>query len=116
MFEARNETTYVLVNTFMVVDGGVDALTKFQFAEMQEMGAEASACGWLGNEVFRSEDGASLIVVTSFRSVEADKQWSETERLRQHVRRPMSLVEGITSVPATLLATHGNGPLAGGAQ
>lgn len=107
---------YTLVNTFTAIEGGIDALTAFQLSEMRDMGAEAASHGWLGNEVYRSEDGASLIVVTRFKSVESREKWAETERSRRHVRELMPLVKDITSVPVTFLAAHGDSPIAGGSQ
>ena len=103
-----------LINTFSAVDGGMDALAAFQLAEMQDMGAEAAACGWLGNEVYRSLDGASLIVVTRFRSLEARDRWAATERFQRHVQELMPLVKGVASIPVALLAAHGEstGPAA----
>lgn len=111
-----NENPYILVNTFTAVEGGIGALIAFQLAEMQDMSAEATAYGWLGNEVYRSEDGASLIVVTRFKSVEAREMWAETERSRQHVQQLMPLVNDVASVPVTFLAAHGDSPMAGGSQ
>ena len=112
----RTENPYTLVNTFTAVEGGIEALIAFQLAEMRDMAPAASACGWLGNEVYRAQDGASLIVVTRFRSLEAHKRWSETRRSRQHVQQLMLRTKDITSVPVTFLAAHGDSPLAGGAQ
>lgn len=71
MSAPTNDEPYTLVNTFRAVEGGIDALIAFQLAEMRDMGANAAACGWLGNEAYRSEDGTSLIVVTRFKSVVA---------------------------------------------
>lgn len=110
-----NENPYILINTFTAVEGGIDALIAFQLAEMKDMSAEAAAYGWLGNEVYRSEDGASLIVVTRFQSIEAREKWAGTERSRQHVQQLMPLVRDVTSIPVTFLAAHGDSPLEGGA-
>lgn len=110
------ENPHILVNTFTPVEGGTDALVAFQLAEMQDMAAEAAACGWLGNEVYRSDDGASLIVVTRFRSVEARETWAATTRAQQHVRELLPLVRDVTSVPVRFLAGHGDSSVAGGAR
>lgn len=71
------------------------------------MGGEAAALGWLGNEVYRSRDGASLVVVTRFRSSEARERWARTRRSQLHVRKLRSLVNDVASVLVTLVAVHG---------
>ena len=105
MSEPRNP--FILVNTFTAVEGGIDELLAFQLAEMRAMAPEATACGWLGNEVYLSEDAASLIVITRFRSKEAHATWAATERSRRHVDELMPLVTGVSSVPVRFLAAHG---------
>jgi|GEM_PF-7040284 len=108
MDDQRQHSWYILINTFVAVEGGIDALAEFQLAEMPDMSAEAANYGWLGDEVYRSEDGESLIVVTRFQSLEVREKWSEMARLRRHVERLMPLVKGVTSEPVTFLAVHGD--------
>ncbi len=98
---------YTLINTFTTIDGGIDALAAFQIAEMQDMSTEAAAHGWLGNEVYRSHDDTSLIVVTRFRSATAKDSWAGTDRFRRHVEDLEPLVHDVTSVPVTWVAAHG---------
>ncbi len=100
---------FTLINTFTAVDGGIDTLAAFQIAEMQDMSAEALAYGWLGNEVYRSDDDTSLIVLTRFRSAEAKEGWSQTDRFQQHVEDLGPLVQNVTSTPVTFVAAHGDG-------
>ena len=102
---------YVLINTFTAEVGDVDALVALQLAETAEMDAQATSCGWLGNEVYRSVDGASLIVVTRFQSEEAKEKWAATERFRQHLEALMPLVKNVSSVPVTFVAAHGGSPM-----
>ena len=113
MTDRHRQSPYISINTFTAVGGDIDALTAFQIAEMRDMSDEATAYGWLGNEVYRSRDGASLIVVTRFRSAEARESWAQTDRFRQHVDDLAPLIEDVTSVPVTFLAAHGDSPLAG---
>ncbi|MGI0490115.1 antibiotic biosynthesis monooxygenase [Pantanalinema rosaneae CENA516] len=116
MSELTPSEPYILVNTFWPVGGGIDALIAFQLAEMREMGTEAAAFGWLGNEVYRSHDGTRLIVVTRFRSAEAHERWAETERTQQHFQELTSLVTKVLSVPVAFVAGHGDSPLGCGAN
>ncbi|MEG9227241.1 putative quinol monooxygenase [Aeromicrobium sp. Sec7.5] len=109
MNDHQSQGPLVLINTFTAVDGGLDALAAFQVAEMQDMSAAASAHGWLGNEVYRSHDDTSLIVVTRFRSELAKDAWAATERFGQHVEDLEPLVRDVTSVPVTPIAAHGDG-------
>ncbi|MDX2358581.1 hypothetical protein [Dietzia sp. PP-33] len=106
MNSPQDRSPHILINTFTPVDGGIDALAAFQIDEMQDMRAEAASHGWRGNEVYRTRDGASLIVVTRFRSVEAKTSWATTDRFRRHVERLEPLIHDAVSVPVTLLATH----------
>lgn len=97
---------YISVNTFTVLPGGIDALTAFQLAETQDMGAEATAHGWLGNEIYRAHDGTRLIVLTRFRSAEAREAWAQTDRFRRHIEALRPLIQDVTSVPVALLAAR----------
>lgn len=112
MTDRQDHGPHVLINTFTAVEGGIDALTDFQIAEMQDMSTEAAAHGWLGNVVYRSHDDASLIVVTRFRSATAKDSWAGTDRFRRHVEDLEPLVQSVTSVPVTPVAAHGDGRLA----
>lgn len=107
MTTLNEETPFILINTFKPVDHSIDELLAFQLAEMKAMSAEAEACGWLGNEVYQSEDGTSLVVVTRFRSTEAREKWAQTKRAKMHVEQLMPLVRDISSVPVAFVASHG---------
>lgn len=107
MNSPQQDGPYTLINTFSAVEGGMDALVAFQLAEMKDMGAEATACGWLSNEVYRSLDGANLIVITRFRSSEDRDKWAATERFQRHVQELKPLVKDVVSVAVTFLAAHG---------
>ena len=102
----------IAINIFTAVAGGIDALIEYQLAEMQAMSTEATACGWLGNEVYLAQDRTRLIVVTRFESLAARERWAATKRFQQHVQALMPLVADITSVPVTFLAAHGEGAIA----
>jgi heme-degrading monooxygenase HmoA len=100
---------FISINTFTAVEGGIDALAAFQISEMQDMSDEAAAHGWLGNQVYRSLDGASLVVLTRFRSAVARERWAQTDRFRQHVDDLEPLIQDVTSIPVSFLAAHGEG-------
>lgn len=108
MTDQQTQSPFILINTFTAVEGAINALTAFQIAEMQDMSAEATAHGWLGNEVYRSEDDTALIVVTRFRSAEAKQSWAQGERFRQHVAQLQPLIQSVASIPVTFLAAHGD--------
>ncbi len=108
MTNSQDQSPFIAINTFTAVDGGIDALTAFQIAEMEEMSGEATAQGWLGNEVYRSRDDTRLIVLTRFRSAEARERWAETDRFRRHVDDLRPLIRNGTSVPVTFVAAHGD--------
>lgn len=61
MTDQQNQSLSISINMFTAVEGGFDALLAFQIAEMQDMSAEATAHGWLGNEAYRSDDDTSLM-------------------------------------------------------
>ncbi|PBB08249.1 hypothetical protein CKW39_10625 [Kocuria sp. WRN011] len=107
MTNQQNQSPYILVNTFTAIQGGIDALSAFQLTEMQDLRDEATEHGWLSNEVYQSQDGASLIVITRFLSEEAKNSWGRTERFRRHVEALEPLVQNVTSIPVTFLAAHG---------
>lgn len=109
MTTQHQEPPFILINTFFPADHGFEELLAFQLAEMNALSEEAKACGWLGNEVYRSEDGASLIVITRFRSVGAREEWARTKRARQHVEQLKPLVKEIISIPVAFVAAHGAG-------
>ena len=104
----QNEKPFISINTFTPVDGCIDALTEFQLTEMQEMDEQATEHGWLNNEVYRADDGSSLVVVTRFRSAAAKAEWAKTDRFKQHVEDLGPFVQDVTSVPVTFAAAHGN--------
>ena len=108
MTDRQNQNPYTLINTFTPVAGGIDALVALQLAEIRDMHEEATSFGWLGNEVYRSQDGASLIIVTRFRSREARERWAATERFRRHIEELAPLVKAHSSVAATFLAAYGD--------
>jgi heme-degrading monooxygenase HmoA len=108
MTDQQDQRPSISINTFTAVEGGVDALAAFQIAEMQDMSAEATAHGWLGNEVYCSDDDTSLIVLTRFRSAEAKESWAQTDRFRQHFEQLQPLIQNVTSIPVTFLAAHGD--------
>ena len=112
MTDRKNQSPYISINTFTAVEGGIDALTAFQITEMQEMSAEATAHGWLGNKVYRSQDQTSLIVLTRFRSPVARENWAQTDRFRQHIEDLEPLIQNVTSIPVTFLAAHGDSQIA----
>lgn len=103
----QDPNPFISINTFTAVEGGIDALVAFQIAEMQDMSEEAAAHGWLGNEVYRSLDDASLVVLTRFRSADARARWAQTDRFRRHVDDLEPLVENVTAIPVSFLAAHG---------
>jgi heme-degrading monooxygenase HmoA len=111
MTAQHQDPPFILINTFRPVDDKIDELLAFQLAEMNALSEEAKASGWLGNEVYRSEDGASLIVITRFRSVEAREEWARTKRARQHIEQLKPLVREIISIPVAFAAAHGAGDL-----
>lgn len=98
---------YVSMNVFTPVPGGLDALVAFQLDEMRGLSDEAYGRGWLGNEVYRAQDGTRLIVITPYTSREAMQTWTTTERFRQHVAALEPLVEHVSSTPITFVAAHG---------
>ncbi|GAB3062610.1 MULTISPECIES: putative quinol monooxygenase [Micrococcales] len=107
MTDQRHQSPSISINTFTAVEGGIDALTVFQIAEMEDMRAEATAHGWLGNEVYRSDDDTSLIVLTRFRSAEAKENWAQTDRFRRHFEGLKPLIQNGTSIPVTFVVAHG---------
>lgn len=111
MTNQRNQSPYILINTFTAIPGGIDALSAFQIAEMQDMNDEATEHGWLGNEVYGSRDGSSLIVLTRFQSEEAKNAWGRTERFRRHVEDLEPLIQNLSSVPVTFVGAHGDSPM-----
>ena len=108
MTDRHDQSPFISINTFIAVEGGLDALTAFQIAEMEEMSEQATAHGWLGNEVYRSCDDTSLIVLTRFRSAEARERWAETDRFRRHVEDLRPLIQNGTSTPVAFVAAHGD--------
>lgn len=107
MTEQQHQSPSISINTFTAVEGGIDALIAFQIAEMQDMSAEATEHGWLGNEVYRSDDDTSLIVLTRFRSSEAKEGWAQTDRFRRHFEGLQPLIQNGTSIPVTFVVAHG---------
>lgn len=114
MTDQQSQSPFTSINTFTAVDGGLDALAAFQIREMQDMSAEATEHGWLGNEVYRSHDGISLVVLTRFRSVEARDNWAQTDRFQRHVKDLQPLIRDFTSSPVIFLASHGGRHMADG--
>lgn len=102
--------TYILINTFTAVPGGLDELVAFQLAETARMSSEATATGWLGNELYRSEDERQLIVLTRFASRAAQESWAETESFQRHVAALRPKFEDMTSVPVSFVTAHGEPP------
>lgn len=68
MTEQQPAAPFISINTFTARAGGLDALIQFQIAETQRMSVNATAHGWLGNEMYRTQGGTDLIVITRFRS------------------------------------------------
>lgn len=107
MTDQQIDRSITLLNVFTAVAGGLDELTAFQLSEMRALSAESAEHGWLGNEVYRSDDGTSLVVLTRFSSVEAKESWAGTERFARHVADLEPYVTEITSTPVTFVAAHG---------
>lgn len=104
----QQPSPYVLINIFTPAEGRMDELAAFQLAEMTDMHDQATAQGWLGNEVYRSHDDTKLIVVTRFESFEAKQAWARTERFQRHVHDLEPLLHEVTSLPVSLLRQAGD--------
>ncbi|SJN12861.1 Probable reductase [Leucobacter sp. 7(1)] len=105
--QQQPSTPFISINTFTARDGGLDALIQFQIAETQRMSIEATAHGWLGNEMYRTRGGTDLIVITRFRSPEARALWAETPRFLRHVDALQPYVQEITTTAVDFVAAHG---------
>lgn len=110
MTNPRRTEPYTLLNIFTPGAAGIDALIAFQLAETRAMADEATAIGWLGNEVHRATDGSSLIVLTRFRDEEAQANWARGERFHRHLEALAPFVDEVVSVPVKLVARHGEPP------
>lgn len=116
MASEQNNRLHISINIFIAIEGGIEALTAFQITEMQDMSEEATAYGWLDNEVYRSQDNTRLIVLTRFQSAEAMQNWAQTERFRQHIENLDPLIQNGTSVPLTFVAAHGDSHMIDGSK
>ena len=116
MTSDQNQSPHVSINTFIAIEGGIEALTAFQITEMEDMNEEATAYGWLGNEVYRSQDNTSLIVLTRFQSAEAMEDWAQTRRFRRHIGNLEPLIQNGTSIPLTFVAAHGDPHMTDGSK
>ncbi|WP_285295635.1 putative quinol monooxygenase [Aureimonas altamirensis] len=102
----KEQESYTLVNIFTPLSGRLDDLLAIQLAETQEMRAEASEQGWLSNEVYRATDGSRLVVVTRFRSEDAQAAWRQSSTFAAHLDRIGPLIETVVSIPVQLMAKH----------
>lgn len=96
-------TPYILVNTFVPKLGCTDDFLAMQLDDMRRLAASARGSGWLGNEVYRAADGASVIVITRFVNRQAKEAWTRRPEFSEHLKRISVMLEDVRSVPATLV-------------
>lgn len=101
-----NDNPHTLVNIFTPKDGATDRLLDLQLQETRKMRSEAAATGWLGNDVYRAQDGKRLIIVTRFESIAAKQAWAATPSFAAHIERIDPLLKGVESIPVDQVARH----------
>lgn len=94
---------YILVNTFVPKPGRTEDFLAVQIAEIRRLGADAQTMGWLGNEVYRAHDDASVVIVTRFESLRAQQDWARRPDFAEHLERLRPMLEEVRSVPVTLV-------------
>ncbi len=94
----------IYLNTFTPKPGKLDDLAAFQMSESRQLGALSAKHGWIGNEIFRSED--KLLIVTRFAGDQPVDGWRNTPEFAQHLAGLDPLLDDMASTPLTLLATN----------
>ncbi|TKW66428.1 MAG: NAD(P)H-dependent oxidoreductase [Paracoccus denitrificans] len=92
----------ILLNVFTPKPGKLDELADLQMAESQRLGPISARFGWLGNEIYRSND--KLMIVTRF--AEGATGFHETDEFKQHLDLLDPVLETVDSNPVTLLASN----------
>lgn len=109
--DAIRNDAYTLVNVFTPKPGETDRFLDMQLRETAAMREDAARKGWLGNEVYRAQDGARVIVVTRFADAEAQRGWAATPAFAAHLDRIGPLLEKVESIPVDQVARHGGSAL-----
>jgi heme-degrading monooxygenase HmoA len=99
---------FVLINTFYAKAGKLDEFIELQIAEARRLRETARQMGWLGNRIHRSVDETSAVIVTAFRSREAQQEWSRSGAFSDHLVRIMPLLERVESHPCELVFRSGD--------
>jgi quinol monooxygenase YgiN len=92
------------INVFAIKPGKID-----EFIEAQGSYAASTHLpkGVIGGRMYRSLDGKSVVRVTQYESIEANKELHQSEALRQHIDRLSALIE--SSSPALYEEVHATG-------
>lgn len=97
---------FTLVNLFTPKPGAIDQFLQMQLDDTAQMRDNASAAGWLNNEVYRTRDGERLIVVTRFANAESQAKWTQTAQFLDHRARIAPMLDIVESIPVVEVARH----------
>ncbi|MFD1794861.1 NADPH-dependent FMN reductase [Paracoccus aurantiacus] len=94
----------IYLNVFTPKPGKLDDLADLQMAETSRLGPISAEYGWLGNEIYRSDE--KLVIVTRFASDEQTGAWQQTAEFAQHLDLLDPALEQVDSTALTLLARN----------
>ena len=97
----------VAINMFTPKPGQLDEFIRTQAAETVRLGDAARRMGWIGNRIYRTQDGRAAVVVTMFESAAAQNRWAASNLFAEHRRLIEPMLEGVESTPCELMASNG---------
>lgn len=96
------DSPYILINSFTPKPGQTDAFLDFQLTEMVKLRGPARNFGWLGNEIYRTEDD-KIVIVTRFKSRESHQEFAKLPEFQDHRAKLDPFLEDVQSQPAALI-------------
>jgi hypothetical protein len=97
-------TPVTVINRLVIKPGKMD-----EFIEAQrKYAAELPPCGLVGGRMYRSADGLSAVLVSTFESIDAREQIAQRADFKEHLRRLQPLVESSAPVLYEEAYTTGN--------
>jgi len=85
----------VWVNVFTAKPGKLNKLVKVQTEELRRFAKNNKVKGWLGSRLHYSVDNNKAIMISTFESIEAHKNWTEKTDFSEHLSKVEHLIENV---------------------
>lgn len=97
---------YISINTFTPIEGKFQEFLELQNNETAKLSLKSSQCGWLGNDIFASQDGKKVIIVTRFKDKNSAENWWQQSDFQVHLATIKPLLKSVETMPVYLFSSN----------